>query len=405
MLHNAESLAARFENSVTHEIRAVTTEFLLSRDLSLEYFGVEMDFYLFNVSALTSQQKDCTWLVYQLNQTHTGNGTVAIIDTGRTYASGMFQIVDENIVIVCETNLSAPDGEMRDADLALSIITFTGFLISIICFIIRIALQFCVSSFRNRPGKLQLHLTIALLITFVMVIAAAFLPHFPEACIVSAILLVYTSQAAFIWMNVIAVDTWLVFRPSAAYSRVDDEGRSLLIHIICGWGIPLLLVTASIGMNYSDVDEQFSPEFGGPICWYTQRYAMLLYFVLPIAISILVNIILYILTSVNLHKAFRSGTHINKNQRYPFGVYVRLFILMGFTWIFGLISTFTDAKIINYIYAISASFQGLFFLISSVCNKRVLREIRKKTKRKASTSGKQTNSTSFDSQNACESKI
>ena len=311
-------------------------------------------------------------------------------------------------VIVCERDLSIPDREISDVDLALNIVTVICIGLSIICLIIRIALQFCISSFKNHPGRLQLQLTFAFLIAFVILIVGAFLSDFPEACTAAAILLAYGFLAAFTWMNIIAVDTWLVFRPSAAYSRADDEGRSLVLHYILGWGIPLLLVTVSIVTNYSDVDEQFSPDFGGFRCWYTQRFAMLLYFGVPIALSIILNIILYIWTSLNLHKAFKSGTHVIKRKRYHFVIYVRLFILMGITWIFGFISAFTDKIVIDFIFVILTSLQGLFLFISFICNKRVLSEIRKKTKSETSTSGKQTKSTplhSLNSENAGESKI
>ena len=253
-LYNDQPLSDRFDNSVTNGVKAVTTDFLLSR-------GINMDFDLLNVSVFRSQQIGCTWLVYRLNETHTGNGTVAIIDTGKTYTSGMFQIVDEETVVVCETDLSAPDGDISEVDLALNIVTVICIGVSIICLIIRIALQFCISSFKNCPGKLHLQLTIAFLIAFTILIVGVFLSDFPEACTAAAILLAYGFLAAFIWMNIIAVDTWLVFRPSAAYSRADDERRSLVLHYLLGWGIPLLLVTVPTGMNYSDVDERFVPEF------------------------------------------------------------------------------------------------------------------------------------------------
>ena len=390
-LQNDQPLADRFDDSVTNGVKEVTKDFLLSR-------GLIMDFDLLNVSVFRSQQTGCTWLVYQLNETQTGNGTVAIIDTGRTYASGMFQIVDEKTVIVCERDLNGSD-EVSDVDLALNIVTVICISVSIICLIIRIALQFCISSFRNHPGRLQLQLTIAFLSAFVMLIVGAFLSDFPEACTTAAILLAYGFLAAFIWMNIIAVDTWLVFRPSAAYSRADDEERSLVLHYLLGWGIPLLLVIVSIGMNYSDVDEKYVPEFGGSRCWYTRRYAMLLYFGVPIALPIILNIILYIWTSYNLQKAFKSGTHVANKRKYHFGIYVRLFILMGITWIFGFISAFTDEIVIDFIFVILTSLQGLFLFISFVFNKRILSEIRKKTKHETSTSGKQTKSTPLHSLN------
>ena len=401
-LYNNQPLAARFDNSVTTGVKAVTTDFLLSHD-------IKIDFDLLNISVVRSQQMGCTWLVYQLNEIQTGNGTVDIISTGKTYASGRFQIVNESTVIVCETDLSRSilGEEISDVDLALNFATVVCIGISIICLVIRIALQFCVSTFRNRPGRLQLQLTLAFFIAFVMLIVRVFLSDFPEACTTAAILLVYGFLASFIWMNIIAMDTWLVFRPSAAFSRVDDEEKSLLIHIICGWGIPLILVTVSIAMNYIDADEKFSPEFGGSSCWYTQRYAMLLHFGLPIALSIIINITLYIWTSLNLHKAFKSRTHVIKKKRYHFFVYVRLFILMGITWIFGFISAFTDEIVIDFIFVTLTSLQGLFLFISFVCNKRVLSEMKQKMKSETSISGKhtKTNLPSLIFESASESKI
>ena len=402
-LGNNQPLAARFDNSVTRGVKAVTTDFLLSRD-------IKIDFDLLNVSVVQSQQMGCTWLVYQLNETQTGNGTITIITTGKTYASGMFQIVDKSTVIVCETDLSRsiPDEEISDVDLALSIVTVICIGISIICLVIRITLQLCVSSFRNRPGRLRLQLAIAFLIAFLMLIVGVFLSDFPEACTTAAILLAYGFLAAFIWMNIIAVDTWLAFRPSAAFSRADDEGRSLVLHYLLGWGIPLLLVAVSIVINYTSVDGKFNPEFGGSRCWYTQRYAMLLYFGLPITLSMIINITLYTWTSINLHKAFKSRADMIKRKRYHFFVYVRLFILMGITWIFGFISAFTDEIVIDFIFVILTSLQGLSLFISIVCNKRVLSEIKQKIKSETSTSGKQTKSTtlpSLNSESARESKI
>ena len=202
----------------------------------------------------------------------------------------------------------------------------------------------------------------------------------------------------------------LVFRPSSAFSHSDEEQQSLIVHYVLGWGVSALLVILSIAINYLDVDVNFRPEFGGSRCWYTQRYAMLIYFAVPIALSILVNIYLYISTSVNLHNAFRNTTNVMKAEDYHFDIYVRLFILMGITWIFGFISAFTDQIVLDFIFVILTSLQGLFLFVSFVCNKRVLVEIKKKTKGGTSSSSceKRTKSTplpSFDSRSKSETKV
>ena len=397
-----------FKDALEAEVRKHVVSYLSKKNIFFQ--SVESNITLDGVnSTIYSRLADCTWLVYGENETIVENNTVVVSSTGRTYPSGMFQILDENTVIVCETDLSLPDGETSDIDLALGIVTVICVGISIICLIIRIVLQYFISSFKSRPGRLQFQLTIAFLIAFIMLIVGVFLSDFPDACTTAAIILAYGFLAAFIWMNIIAVDHWLVFRPSAAFLRSDEEDRSLIIHYLCGWGIPLLLVTISIGMNYSNVEERFIPEFGGPRCWYTQRYAMLLYFGIPIALSILINIVLYIWTSLNLRQAFKKATHLVQKERYHFAIYVRLFILMGITWIFGFISAFTDEPAIDFIFVILNSLQGLFLFISFVCNKRVLSEIKEKTKSETSvsTSGKQTKSTPLNSvtSDSSETKI
>ena len=217
-----------------------------------------------------------------------------------------------------------------------------------------------------------------------MLIIGPFLSRNADTCTAAAILMVYGFFGSFIWMNVIAVDIWLVFRQSSTFSHLDEEERSLTLHYFVGWGIPLLLVGLSLGMNYSDIDERFRPEFGGPRCWYTQRYAMLIYFGVPVALPIILNILFFIHSSINLRKALNTSAATSKNQTRHFTIYVRLFIIMGITWIFGFISAFTDELVLQIIFVILNSLQGLFLFISFVCNQAVLSEMRKKRKENSS---------------------
>ena len=399
-----------FEEAIGSDVRRDVMKYLLKESVVLETVAVDVEFSMDLESS--SEQLDCTWLVYQPNETIIHNNSVTIVASGKTYASGLYEVMDD-VIIACE-RLS---DEVDPIDLVLSILTLVCIGISILCLIARIVLQKYISSFQAKPGKIQLQMTIALLFAFVMLVVGPFLSRIPEACTTAAVLLAYGFLASFVWMNVIAVDTWLVFRPSSSFSRADDEGRSLLIHIICGWGIPLLLVTISIAMNYVDVDEKIRPEFGGSRCWYKQRYAMLLYFGVPIAMSILLNISLYIHTSINLHKAFKNARTAMNADNYHFAIYVKLFILMGITWIFGFISAFTDQTVIDIIFVVLTSLQGFFLFISFVCNKRVLTEVKKTVASQttattstslSSSSGKSTRGTrlpSYDTNSKSESKV
>ena len=383
------NIIGKFEAELRSTIRKDVIQFIIGKNIHLKSITAELNLQLTNVTLLEGQ-RGCIWLVYTKNETEPGNGTMTVVSTGKIYASERFEVLDET-VIVCETDLGGP-GPEEGGSFVLSVITIICAVISIICLIIRIILQFFISTFRNRPGKLHLQLSIAMLLAYILLLVGSFFSDIPDACTTAATLMAYGFLAAFTWMNVIAVDTWLVFRPSSAFSRSDEKEKSLIVHYVLGWGIPLLLVLLSLGMNYSDVNVDFRPEFGGSRCWYTKRYAMLVYFGVPMAISILMNIFFYIHTAISLRKAFTNEAATTQIQKSHFPIYVRLFVIMGITWIFGFISAFTDELAAQIIFAILVCLQGLFLFISFVCNKAVLSEIRKK--RKESSSGnKKTRST------------
>ena len=400
------TMVKRFEDSIAMNVKNHVIKYLLNNNVNLETVKAYVKSNLNWVWSLEKEKLDCTWLVYQKNETLSGNGTMIIVATNKIYASGMFEVLDE-AVIVCEV---VPEMEAKTVDFVLSILTLVCLSVSILCLCMRILLQFCISSFHRKPGRIQLQMTIALLFAFIMLIVGPFFSAIPDACTTAAILMAYGFLAAFTWMNVIAVDTWLVFRPSSAFSRSDEEQRSLIMHYVLGWGIPFLLVAVSVIMNFLDVDEKFRPEFGGSRCWYTQRYAMLIYFGVPIGISIILNIALYIHTAINLHKAFKNAVMAMKAESYHFAVYVKLFILMGITWSFGFISAFTDQIVVDFIFVILTSLQGLFLFISFVCNKRVLKEVKKtvKTETSMTLSERRTKSSRLpntDSQSKSDSRV
>ncbi len=371
------------ERNMGDDIRKKVVEYLWEQGLQLKYVNVLVDSGLDDIVPFDSQRDECTWLVYQINETRILNESLTVISSERTYASGLFQILEE-VVIVCltETDLEVEEEKASIIDFALSIVTAVCVGISIVCLIVRIALQCFVQYFNNKPGKLHLQLSIALLVAFTMLIVGPFLSDIPDACTAAAVVMGYGFLAAFVWMNVIAVDTWLVFRPSSAFSRAEEEGRPLIIHLILGWGIPLLLVALPTAINYTNAFYRFHPNFGGIRCWYTQRYAMLVYFGIPVGMSILLNTILYIYTALSLYRSFQTSVLTTKTEGRHFTVYVRLFIMMGVAWIFGFISAFTEEVILDFIFIILTSLQGFFLFISFVCNKRVLTEMKKASQRK-----------------------
>ncbi len=358
--------------------------YLISKRIKSKSIAMEFDHSLAWNGTWDMSDPGCVWLLYEKDEIALKNNTVIIVKTKKEYPVDLFRDVGD-LMAICVENIANPEKVKSDlVDEVLGIITIICVVLSIICLLIRVVMQFVTKHFRSKPGKLQFNLVLALLFMYISLLLGPAFTKWDGLCEFVAILLAYAFLACFAWMNVIATDTWLTFRSTNAFSKVD-EAETIWKYSLLAWGVPVVIMIFPISFNHSNIDDKFKPNFGGDRCWYTERYAMLIFFGIPIAISILLNTILYISTSYNLHKAFKTSIQPSKDK-YHFSTYIRLFIIMGITWVFGFISAFSDSDVMDFIFVIFAGLQGLFLFISVVCNKRVLSGLREKYKTSKATS-------------------
>jgi hypothetical protein len=123
-------------------------------------------------------------------------------------------------------------------------------------------------------------------------------------------------------------------------------------------------------------------------CWIQNGNANLLFFGAPIGVIILVNAIFYILTIYNIRQKRRNQKHI-KIRRFSrvkcpgdddIKFYIRMAVIMGFTWIIGFfLTTFSsesdEFKIINqiliYAFILSNASMGVFIFFVFIYKKEV----------------------------------
>ncbi|CAH1799889.1 unnamed protein product, partial [Owenia fusiformis] len=135
-------------------------------------------------------------------------------------------------------------------------------------------------------------------------------------------------------------------------------------------GVPAVIVAISLGLDFTDIDPDFKPMYGEGICWISQRYPLLLFFTLPIAITILLNIGFFIPTAIILWKSMNQRTkRLNRPTEYPFAIYAKLFCLLGFTWILAFIAPYNIA--LWYIFIILNASQGVYIFLAFVLKKQV----------------------------------
>ena len=243
--------------------------------------------------------------------------------------------------------------------------------ISIICLLIRIGFQFCVPYFWSLAGRMQVQLGLALLIAFVFVLIGAFVEEYHSVCYFCAVMKNFGFLAIFSWMSAISYITWKIFGSDSIKHKSRTNKLPLSKISVSAWLIPTILTAFTIMMDFVITDSSFSPSFAQNLCWYNRRYALLMYFGVPIALCLIVNITLFILTSIQLRKAFLNSKAVSKQEQRNFQVYVRLFVLLGITWVIGFISPFIDHIVIHSLFVILNALQGLFLFIAFVCQKKI----------------------------------
>ena len=216
------------------EIR-IFHDYLRSLELDLKSFSA-IEISGFNETCGSLKERlSCTWLIHRANQIETKNDDVIVVPTGKRYTSGMFQTTDD-IVTICEKD---PEVDMDSNTYVkqslfeheiMHPISTACLSISVLALIVRITLQFLITGCRNRPNRLQFQLSMAMLASFVGLLFTPYLADILETCTVLSVCLLYFFTAAFSWMTVIAVDTWMVFRPSAAFFRFQMRKEH---HLLC----------------------------------------------------------------------------------------------------------------------------------------------------------------------------
>jgi hypothetical protein len=188
---------------------------------------------------------------------------------------------------------------------------------------------------------------------------------------------------SFAWMFVCTFHMFKVFVYIRNRSVDWNECRKFASYCIftSSVAVSLVVITIVISVVRSDGEDT---GYGGIIC-YLKDSTLILYLVaLPIALVILFNIVMFcvVVYKIQKHPMLASS---NPKERQNITVFAKLSTITGMTWIFGFIYTFTQIETFAFIYVILNAGQGLFIMLSFVCNRRVFDKICKQKLRRSTT--------------------
>ncbi|KAK7491587.1 hypothetical protein BaRGS_00017226 [Batillaria attramentaria] len=129
---------------------------------------------------------------------------------------------------------------------------------------------------------------------------------------------------------------------------------------IVGWGVPLVIVVITVSVNNTDNYKQLHSG----ICWLTGP-AFYASFLAPVCFILLSNFMVFILVlrvllGLTRHKIKKEdSSNTAKHLRRAVGVA----ILLGLTWVFGVLAVGKATVAFNFLFAIFNSLQGLFICL------------------------------------------
>ncbi|GFS52919.1 g-protein coupled receptor Mth2, partial [Nephila pilipes] len=305
---------------------------------------------------------------------------------------GTFELIEGNLVtcatldyydfnstadydILKQMNDDSSDIIMGKVGSSISIIALTGHLLTF-CF---------VPTLRNLPGYNLASLSLAFLIGYSFELIGQIPKVLGVFCIVSGVLRQYFFLAAFFCMNVMAFDVWRTLKMATTKLVICSHSRKrkhFIMFSIYSWGMPLIITCISVVMdNIEGVPPWIKPNFGRwDICGITNNTAKAIFFSIPAFTLFLSNGIFFIMSAFIIKQNTMKSVSDQQKQaaRLNFILYVRLGLMMGVTWLIGIIATAVNDRTLWIIFDLLNSLQGLFIFLLFTCSRKVFKYIREK---------------------------
>ena len=246
------------------------------------------------------------------------------------------------------------------------ILSFVCSSVSIICLLITIATYLLLKSLRTLPGKINMCLCVSLTVAQALQQFTIDLIEYRLVCIICGVLIHFSWSATLCWMSVSSFNLFRCFSPSNISRR--DSTSSLGMYATFVLIMSTLLVVANMIHGLVGAG---SLGYGGRICYISSDLGLLITFVTPVGIIVLSNLVFLSVTIWRISHAPKIKG--NKSaERNNVVIYMKMSTLTGFCWIFGFLLILTKVKVFEILFILTNASQGLFLMISFVCNKRVL---------------------------------
>ena len=260
------------------------------------------------------------------------------------------------------------------------IVTMSGLSVSLVALCVTIVVYSSFRPLQNIPGKNLLSLSCSLFLAELLMLVGPELAFLKDICRAVAILMHYFFLASFFWMNMMAVDVWVTF--SRSFMQAGSHGKTskrFRLYSLFSWTGPALVVVAALMVEFLASSSTFRPNYGREICWLTNKNAVLIFFAAPLFLITLVNTVLFVATACNIYRSKSSSARqLGSDDSVEIAIYVKLFLVMGLTWVVGFVAVLVPHPVLWYSFIVLNTLQGLFIFLSFVITAKVRQLVRER---------------------------
>uniref|UniRef100_A0A2C9M503 G-protein coupled receptors family 2 profile 2 domain-containing protein n=1 Tax=Biomphalaria glabrata TaxID=6526 RepID=A0A2C9M503_BIOGL len=247
--------------------------------------------------------------------------------------------------------------------------TFASSILSIVCLVIVILTYAILPVLRAKvPGKIVLSLSLSLLFSHLLFLFSLQLGGL--ACRIYAALHHASWLACFTWQAAMSLHLSYTL-----HNRSLDEtcpSTYLLLSLLC-WGLPLLLATACFLLDFYSIANIGYGQNG--LCWIGSFSSSVIIFTLPATVCIVfsiacsIRVVYAIRKSVTFRRIHASSYSSLKREIF---VCINLSMMMGFDWLFFVLTLPTDNPYLWIPFLVCHGSQGLFIFLCFVAKQYTL---------------------------------
>uniref|UniRef100_A0A8C6V9Z9 Adhesion G protein-coupled receptor L4 n=1 Tax=Naja naja TaxID=35670 RepID=A0A8C6V9Z9_NAJNA len=250
--------------------------------------------------------------------------------------------------------MSSNGSKVEAKDYILTRITQLGIIISLICLAMCIFTFWFFSEIQSTRTTIHKNLCCSLFLAEFIFLIGINMNTNKLFCSITAGLLHYFLLAAFAWMCIEGIHLYLI-----VVGVIYNKGFLHKNFYIFGYVSPAVVVgiSAALGYKYYGTTD---------VCWLSTKNNFIWSFIGPACLIILVN---WMAFGVIIYKVFRQTAMLKpevscyENVRSCARGAFSLLVLLGATWIFGVLHVIQGSAATAYLFTIFNAFQGLFIFI------------------------------------------